>query len=50
MMNTPQTLDSTSDLAHYIATAPLIDSHEHLPKEEDFLKTPPDILHDLFCN
>lgn len=50
MMNSLQTLDGASDLAHYIATAPMIDTHEHLPKEDDFLKIPPDILHDLFCN
>jgi hypothetical protein len=40
----------TSDLARFIATAPLSDTHEHLESETVFLQTPPDVLFDLFNN
>jgi hypothetical protein len=39
-----------SNLARYIQTAPLFDTHEHLQSEEAFVEGPPDILVDLFSN
>ena len=37
-----------TDLAHYIAATPLVDSHEHLLKEVDYVHNGPDVLADLF--
>jgi len=37
-----------TDLASFIATAPLADTHEHLHKEEKYLAESPDVLQDLF--
>ena len=39
-----------TDLAHHIETTPLVDTHEHLRKEPDWLEDGPDILQDLFGN
>ena len=39
---------STTDLAHFIAEAPLADTHEHLKTEAEFLAGGPDVLEDLF--
>jgi hypothetical protein len=41
---------STTDLAAFIATSPLIDSHEHLRTERDWLAERPDVLRCLFDN
>jgi predicted TIM-barrel fold metal-dependent hydrolase len=40
----------TSELAHFIQTAPLCDTHEHLSKEEEYVTQGPDLLQDLFGN
>jgi hypothetical protein len=40
----------TTDLQHFIAETPLIDTHEHLRKEHDWVEEGPDILQDLFGN
>ena len=37
-----------TDLATFIATTPLADTHEHLNSEEKFLAESPDVLQDLF--
>lgn len=37
-----------SDLALYVDSVPLVDSHEHLRTETDWLEDGPDILQDLF--
>ncbi len=39
-----------TDLAHHIEATPLVDTHEHLRKEPDWLENGPDILQDLFGN
>src|SRR5689334_10934630 len=39
-----------NDLARHIQTTRLIDTHEHLNKESEFLQNGPDILQDLFGN
>ena len=39
----------TSDLQHFIQTTALIDTHEHLHKEDAFVNNGPDILQDLFA-
>lgn len=39
-----------TDLAQYIATAPFIDTHEHLETEATFNARPADVLIDLFAN
>ena len=39
-----------SDLAHFIASAPLSDTHEHLESEGNATGFPPDVLFDLFEN
>ena len=39
-----------TDLAHHIQATPLVDTHEHLRKEPDWLENGPDILQDLFGN
>jgi hypothetical protein len=38
----------TTDLAQHIQVTPLIDSHEHLYKEADYVHKGPDVLADLF--
>lgn len=50
MTNSPHAINSSSDLALFIEKAVLIDTHEHLPKEADFVASPPDVLTDLFGN
>lgn len=40
----------SSELARFIQQTPLVDSHEHLGKEQDYLDNPPDILQNLFAN
>jgi len=39
-----------TDLTHHIQATPLVDTHEHLRKEPDWLENGPDILQDLFGN
>ena len=39
-----------TDLAQHIEATPLVDTHEHLRKEPDWLEDGPDILQDLFGN
>lgn len=39
-----------TDLARYIQETPLMDTHEHLNKEADYLENGPDVLRDLFEN
>jgi predicted TIM-barrel fold metal-dependent hydrolase len=39
-----------TDLARHIEATRLIDTHEHLITEPDYLAAPPDILRDLFAN
>ena len=39
-----------TDLAQHIQTTPMVDTHEHLRKEPDWLEDGPDILQDLFGN
>ncbi|MCZ6678730.1 MAG: amidohydrolase family protein [Candidatus Poribacteria bacterium] len=39
-----------TDLAHHIQETPLVDTHEHLRKEPEWLENGPDILQDLFGN
>ena len=39
-----------TDLAQHIEETPLVDTHEHLRKEPDWLEDGPDILQDLFGN
>ena len=38
----------TTDLTHHIQATPLIDTHEHLFKEIDYVQKGPDVLADLF--
>ena len=40
----------TTDLCQHLADAPLIDTHEHLRRERDWVEKGPDILQDLFGN
>lgn len=40
----------STDLSRHIETTPLIDTHEHLRSEQDWLEDGPDILQDLFGN
>jgi len=42
--------DSNTDLARYIRSAPLSDTHEHLQTEALSIQCPPDVLLDLFDN
>ena len=37
-----------TDLAAYIQETPLIDSHEHLRTEQEYVENGPDVLADLF--
>jgi len=39
-----------SDLAQHISQTPLMDTHEHLRKEGNYVENGPDILQDLFGN
>ncbi len=39
-----------SDLSDYIHNAPLIDTHEHLKFEEEWVQEGPDVLQDIFGN
>ena len=40
----------STDLAHHIQGTPLVDTHEHLDREQVWLEDGPDILQDLFGN
>ena len=40
----------TTDLAHYIQTTPLCDTHEHLRKEQEYVEHGPDLLQNLFSS
>ena len=39
-----------TDLAQHIQQTPLIDTHEHLRKEQEYIENGPDVLADLFEN
>ena len=39
-----------TELAHHIRETPLVDTHEHLKREPEWLQDGPVILHDLFGN
>ena len=39
-----------TDLAHHIQASVLVDTHEHLRREAEWLENGPDILQDLFGN
>ena len=39
-----------TDLAHHIQETPLVDTHEHLEREPQWVENGPDILQDLFGN
>ena len=39
-----------TDLAHHIQSISLVDTHEHLQKENEWVENGPDILQDLFGN
>ena len=49
-MHRPHNGISNSDLAHFIASAPFSDTHEHLQTETFSIQFPPDVLFDLFGN
>ena len=40
----------TTDLSNHIQSVKLVDTHEHLQKEPEWLNNGPDILQDLFGN
>jgi uncharacterized protein len=40
----------TTDLARFIQATPLVDSHEHMRKEHEYLEQGPDILQSIFQN
>lgn len=42
--------DHAGDLAHHVATTRLIDTHEHLRSEREYVEQGPDILQALFGN
>ena len=42
--------EPTTDLARHIEETPLVDTHEHLRRESEWLDDGPDILQDLFGN
>jgi hypothetical protein len=39
-----------TDLAQYIQQTALIDTHEHLAEEREYVEVGPDVLADLFSN
>ena len=39
-----------TDLAHHIQQIRMVDTHEHLQSESEWLDAKPDILQDLFGN
>ena len=43
-------MSSHSDIAAFIQQTPLVDTHEHMRREEDYLEESPDILLQLFQN
>ena len=46
----PLAFDPQTDLALHIQATPLADTHEHQPREDEYLKDPPDLLKELFGN
>ena len=40
----------TTDLTHHIQSIRLVDTHEHMRRENDWVENGPDILQDLFGN
>jgi uncharacterized protein len=40
----------TTELAHFIQSTPLCDTHEHLRTEQEYVENGPDLLQDLFEN
>src|SRR2546423_4979636 len=45
-----EAVSAQSDLQHEIDSLPLVDTHEHLHKEDRWVDDGPDILQDLFGN
>ena len=43
-------METTTDLAHHIQSIRLVDTHEHMRRESDWVENGPDILQDLFGN
>ena len=41
---------ATTDLTHHIQSIRLVDTHEHMKREADWVENGPDILQDLFGN
>ena len=41
---------NATDLAQFISSSPISDTHEHLVSEEAYIQKPPDVLFDLFSN
>ena len=41
---------TTTDLAHHIQSVRLVDTHEHMKREAEWVENGPDILQDLFQN
>ena len=41
---------TTTDLTHHIQSIRLVDTHEHMRRESDWVENGPDILQDLFGN
>ncbi|MDE0449565.1 MAG: hypothetical protein OXH96_23085 [Spirochaetaceae bacterium] len=44
------TEEPSTDLARHVEQTPLVDTHEHLKREPEWLDDGPDILQDLFDN
>lgn len=42
--------EAATDLTQYIQSTPLLDTHEHLRKEDEYVNDGPDVLCDLFEN
>ena len=43
-------METTTDLTHHIESIRLVDTHEHMKRESDWVENGPDILQDLFGN
>ena len=41
---------TTTDLTHHIQSIRLVDTHEHMKREAEWVENGPDILQDLFGN
>lgn len=40
----------TTELAHHVRTLPMVDTHEHLRRDDEYAADGPDVLRDLFGN